>query len=249
MRADYHIHLHHSPCTADEMTVDAVVAEAGRCGLEEIGLIDHLHPNTESAIFRQARSEITGLGGEFSGRILLGAELDLLDQDGNTTFRPDVAEAVDFLSLGMGHYQLGWVTADLTQPPDRFLEREAESLIRALERHRVSVVVHPFIYVAFPKLAPHYVGALWPDRLPPALIDTLADVLIARNTAMEFHCRDLIHIPQRLGGEPFVTSYMALLDVLREKGVHFVSGSDAHRLNQIHRSAEAPDWARNRLPI
>ncbi len=246
-RGDYHIHLHHSPCTANEMEVPAILEEATRHGLEEIGLVNHLHPNTSLDVFRKSRQEIDAHRSRFKGKIWLGAELDLLDQEGHTTFCPDILGLVDYLTLGPGHYQLEWVKADFTVPPAEFLEREARSLIAALRSQRVDLVVHPFIYVAFPKLAPHYVGALHPGDLPETLLRELAQALLARETAVEFHCRDLIVRPEGLGGAPFVASYEKFLSKLREFGVSFVQGSDAHRLNQIGRTFAAPDWSARRL--
>jgi len=247
MRADYHVHLHHSPCTSDEMTAAAILEMAEKCVLEEIGLINHLHPTTDVNIFRLARQEADAYHGRKPAKVLIGAEVDLLDQEGRTSVREEIRDFVDFVTLAPGHHQLDWVTADFTVEPEEFLEREVCSIVAALGRYRFDILVHPFIYVAFPKLAPHYVGALRPGGLAPALVDDLAAALIAGNTAFEFHCRDLIIRPEWLGGESFVASYMVMMGALRARGVRFVVGSDAHRLNQIPRSDAAPTWARNTL--
>ncbi|MBF0166147.1 MAG: hypothetical protein HQL45_00840 [Alphaproteobacteria bacterium] len=241
--ADYHIHLHHSPCTADEMTANAILAEAGSHGLHEVGLVNHLHPSTALEIFKDSREEINQARHLFSGQIFLGAELDLLDQSGNTSFREDIRSLVDYVTLAMGHYQLEWVSGDFTLEPDQFLMRELSSLMRALSQIKVDLLVHPFIYSAFPKLAPHYVGKLLPGNLPGQLIKELAEQLKAEKTAVEFHCRDLFVRPEGLGGARFVESYMVFLEKLRGHGVAFVQGSDAHRLNQIGRTKAAPAWA------
>ena len=64
--------------------------------------------------------------------------------------------------------------SDLTLPLAEFLIRETRSSIAALGRQRFNISVHPYIYVAFPKLAPHYVGPLRPGDLPARLVDDLA---------------------------------------------------------------------------
>ncbi|CAA7618734.1 hypothetical protein MTBLM5_280009 [Magnetospirillum sp. LM-5] len=245
--ADYHVHLRRSPCTANEMTVPAVLEAAFRCGLREVGVVNHLHPDTDLDIFRQARAEVGSYDGPRPPKVLIGAEIDLLDQDGNCSWRDGIDGLVDFVTLAPGHQQLEWVTGDFSQSPEEFLENDTRSIIQALRRHRYHVLVHPFIYVAFPKLARHYVETLRPGSLPSALIDELAATLVASDTAFEYHCRDIVVRPERLGGAPFVESYMSLVEALRRKGVRFVVGSDAHRLDQIPRSAAAPDWARNAL--
>jgi len=247
IRADYHVHLRRSPCTANEMTAVAVLKEASDIALEEVGLINHLHPVTDLEIFREGREEVNAADGTRPDKVLYGAEIDLLDQKGSTSYRPDVREYVDFVTLAPGHHQLKWVRSDLTLPPAEFLIRETQSIVAALSREHFDILVHPYIYVAFPKLAPHYVGSLRPGDLPGSLVDRLAAVLIENGTTVEYHCRDIIVRPQTLGGEPFVKSYMTLLDALRAQGVRFVTGSDAHRLDQIPRSRAAPEWARNPL--
>jgi histidinol phosphatase-like PHP family hydrolase len=230
------------------MTAIATLKGASEIGLEEVGLINHLHPVTELQIFREGRDEIERADDcPRPPKVLYGAEIDLLDQKGSTSHRPEVRDYVDFVTLAPGHHQLKWVQGDLTLPPAEFLIRETQSLIEALGQHRFDILVHPYIYVAFPKLAPHYVGPLRPGDLPGNLVDNLAAVLIEKGTAVEYHCRDIVVRPHTLGGEPFVKSYLTLLDALRARGVPFVTGSDAHRLDQIPRSSAAPAWARNRL--
>jgi histidinol phosphatase-like PHP family hydrolase len=247
--ADYHVHLRRSPCTADEMTAVATLKEAAAVGLAEVGLVNHLHPVTDLEIFRLGREELEAADGLRPSKVLYGAEIDLLDQKGATSYRPEVREHVDFVTLAPGHQQLQWVQSDLTLPPGEFLIRETQSIIEALGTGRFDILVHPYIYVAFPKLAPHYVGTLRPGDLSASLVDRLADVLIENGTFVEYHCRDIVVRPERLGGDPFVKSYMTLLEALRSRGVRFVTGSDAHRLDQIPRSRAAPAWARNRLEV
>jgi hypothetical protein len=137
IRADYHIHLRRSPCTANEMTAVAALKAASSIALKEVGLINHLHPVTDLEIFRQGREELNATDGPGPDKVLYGAEIDLLDQKGSTSYRPDVREYVDFVTLAPGHQQLKWVKSDLTLPPAEFLIRETESIIAALsQEHR-----------------------------------------------------------------------------------------------------------------
>src|SRR5262249_46871680 len=146
------------------------------------GLINHLHPPTELEIFREGREELDAAEEARPNRVLYGAEIDLLDQRGSTSYRPEVREYVDFITLAPGHQQLKWVQTDLTLPPAEFLVRETQSIVEALSQERFDILVHPYIYVAFPKLAPHYVGPLRPGDLPGTLVDSLAAVLIENGT-------------------------------------------------------------------
>ena len=237
---DYHIHLHHSPCTSAEMTAPAILEKAEACGLTEVGLVNHLHPHTNLDIFIQARTEIESLAGPTRVMFRLGAEIELLDQKGHTTNRPDLYRSVDYVLLAMGHIQLPWVKIDLSPSPEVFLARECESLLTALDVGNIDVVAHPFIYTAMHRIAPHLIGKLWPDRIPVDLLEVLAVKLKDTGVALEFHCRDLWVRPENLGGEPFVRSYLELLRFFQERDVDFVAGSDAHYLDQVGRSKLAP---------
>ena len=231
------------------MTAEAIFEVAREENLCGLGLINHVHPDTPSSMFDQSREEIEVNKSGFDGRVLLGAELDLLNHNGDTTYAEWVTEKVDFITLGIGHYQLDWVEANFEVSPEVFLIAETEALISALRRYPIDIVVHPYIYVAFPKLAPHFMGKLFPGDIPRKLVDELAQSLLKNGTYMEYHCRDIVVRPERLGGRPFVDSYFSLMNTLRERGVPFVAGSDSHRLNQIHRINAAPKWAREQIPI
>jgi histidinol phosphatase-like PHP family hydrolase len=248
---DYHIHLHHSPCTHRGMTAAAIFAKAMEAGLEEIGVVEHLHPHTDGQIFVAARKEIDGARGGFRGRVLQGIEAELLDAHGTTTIRShnELHAVADYVMLAMGHTQLNWVEKPTTSNPDIFLAGEALSLLTALAKNRVDMVAHPFIYASLYRTHPELAFALRPHHLDPALRQDLAQCLVDRNIALEYHCRDIVVRPQNLGGEDFVSSWLELMTSWREQGVVFVPGSDAHYLEQIGRTRMAPDWACNYLPV
>jgi histidinol phosphatase-like PHP family hydrolase len=238
---DCHIHLHHSACTADEMTVAAVFERCDAVGLGRVGLVEHLHPATDPEIFVRARAEIVACE-QAKGRALLGMEVDLLDQRGNTSMHSGAGALADYLLLAMGHTQLPWVRLDVDLPPDRFLIAEAESLLLALEAGSYHIVAHPFIYALLYRARPQLAFALRPGDLPSGLVRGLAETLIRKNVVLELHCRDLFVRPQNLGGAAFVASYTNLLLTLRDMGVKFLCGSDAHRLEQVGRTSFAPEW-------
>jgi histidinol phosphatase-like PHP family hydrolase len=247
---DYHIHLHHSPCTDKRMTAEAIIARAREVGLLEIGVVEHLHPHTGLEIFAAARAELDGARDAFPGRVLQGVEAELLDWQGTTTIRDRGAlDAVaDYLMLAMGHTQLNWVEKPRTADPDRFIAGEARSLLAAITAQRVDLVAHPFIYGSLYRTHQGLAFALRPHRLDAVLRRDLAQCLVDKDISLEYHCRDLVIRPQNLGGEDFVSSWLELMTSFLEQGVRFVPGSDAHYLDQIGRAAKAPYWACNYLP-
>lgn len=240
---DCHIHLHYSPCTSEEMTVEAIARRCDEIGIQQAGLINHLHPSTPEAVFVEARREI--VASQISTpHFYMGLEADILDQRGNTSLKPGFFDLVDFTMLAMGHVQLPWVHFDLMLKPERFLIVEVESLICALESQRVDIVVHPFIYALMYKFNKSLAYSLRPHKLPSSLVSDLAHLLVEKNIYFEYHCRDLVIRPQNLGGQDFVASYNNFMLVLYGMGVKFISGSDAHRLDQIGRTKFAPAWSK-----
>ena len=248
---DYHIHLHHSPCTDRGMTAAAIMARAREAELVEIGVVEHLHPHTDLQIFAAAREEINRARSVFPGRVWLGVEAEMLDSQGATTIRArnELAAAADYVMLAMGHTQLDWVEKPRTSNPEEFIDGEARSLLTALTANRVDLVAHPFIYGCLHRTHPELAFALRPHRLDAALRRDLAQCLVDKDTSLEYHCRDLIVRPQNLGGEDFVSSWLELMTYFRAQGVRFVPGSDAHYLEQIGRTRQAPSWACNYLPL
>lgn len=247
MTVDYHIHLHYSPCASPQMTAAAILEKAAELGIDQAGLVTHVHPHTDLAVFRQAREEIASAAAAFPGTVLLGAEAELLDQQGGHTVSEDLRSRVDYVMLAVGHVQLPWVQVDFSGSGEAFLARETESILKALDQNKVDILTHPFIYTSLYQQAPHLLGKLWPHRLPPDLVAALGRRLREGDTACEFHCRDLLIRPERLGGTGFVRSYLEFLEALRQHGVRFVPGSDAHFLDQIGRARNAPAWAQGQL--
>lgn len=249
MFSDIHIHTRHNRCASPEMTIPSILERAIEMNIDQVGLVVHFHPDDDSTVFHQAAREIEEARGAFPGQVLLGAEIDLMDQDGATSWRDELLGTVDYVLLAMGHTQMAWVQADVSLDPETFLIRQTESLLTALGSIPTTAVAHPYIYGALHKQSPVLAHALRPHLLPASLVRELAAGLIDGGIVFEYHCRDLLIRPQNLGGAAFVTSYAAFLDFLRELGVRFIAGSDAHYLDQIGRSAHAPAWAQNPLPV
>jgi histidinol phosphatase-like PHP family hydrolase len=229
------------------MTVPAVLRRAAACGITQAGLVVHFHPGDDPRLFDTVREEIESSVSDFPGQILLGAEIDIMDQAGTTSWSDDLAGMTDYVLLAMGHTQMPWVRPDLSLPPRRFLEAETTGLMAALDRVPATVVAHPYIYGSLHRSMPGLAYSLRPHEIPDSLVSELAAKLVDSGIRFEYHCRDLLIRPWNLGGGQFTASYGIFLDSLRSLGVNFVAGSDAHYLDQIGRSANAPDWAQNFL--
>jgi len=244
---DYHIHIHYSPCTSKEMSPMNVIAKAKEKSIHKIGLVNHLHPVTKIKDFQHIRKSVDEAAYTFKGDALLGAEAEVLDQKGASTIHEDIREYVDYVMLATGHYHLPWTEVDIKLPAATFLAREMESVLMILERHRVDVLAHPFLYATLHKVAPEMLAKLRPHELPHDMLESFAKKLKKDNIFLEYHCRDMLFRPERLGGEKFLHSYNEFISIMRQFGVLFVPGSDAHYLDQIGRTQYAPKWAHNEI--
>lgn len=231
------------------MTVSAVLARAAQVGLNDVGLVLHHHPGDDLNAFSLLREEIELARDTFPGRVLLGAEIDLIDNGGHTSFVDGLAAKVDYILLAMGHTQLPWVRTELNHDAQSFLIGQTEGILKAIGSVPVTGLAHPYIYGALHRQNAKLAHALRPHLLPRDLVEELSARLVDGGIVFEYHCRDLLIRPQNLGGEPFVSSYAAFLEALRGHGVTFAPGSDAHYLDQIGRSARAPLWAHQTLPV
>ena len=78
MRRNMHIHTNFSGCAKPEMTLEAIVREAERCGLSDIAITDHSdiwmsdHTVATNEVLKQQRDKL-----QTNVNIRIGAEMSL----------------------------------------------------------------------------------------------------------------------------------------------------------------------------
>ena len=103
IHADYHVYLRRSLCTANEMTAVATLKAASHIALEEVGLINQLHPVTDLEIFREGRDEISAADGPHPGKVSTPPKSTCWTRKARFRTGPRSATQVDFVTLAPGH--------------------------------------------------------------------------------------------------------------------------------------------------
>lgn len=247
--AEYHIHTNASWCAASAMTPAAIAAAARRLGVGVLGFADHLwltkpragraadaaRPATSRIMEIRPLLDVLPAGGP---HILLGAEADCAPALGIAG--GDTLAGLDYV---VGAYHFSEIRTGRAPWPDT-----PESLARVMLEGFRSVVTAGHVRVAgHPFFIPPRVYHALPEGLREHLDVTFALVAggvaplleIARDAgiALELNAKALgpLHRP-------------ALAPVYRAAkaaGCRFVLSSDAHRLEDVGKSATLTGWAKS----
>lgn len=214
--ADYHTHTRHSHGTGT--VLDNVRAAKDR-GLKAIAITDH-GPASLFGIgvgclgaFDAIRQEVARARELYPDvRVLLGAEANVVSEDGEIDIPPQMQERLDIVLVGL-HPWVRWRPAaqglsllGLNALPARWAkararERNTRALVNAVLYNKVHVVTHPGY------------------RLP---IDTaaLAEACARTGCAMEINAGH-------------VHTSVEYIRIARRKGARFALGSDAHSPRRV----------------
>lgn len=214
-----------------------MLKQALRNGVSTVGLANHYFLNTDFKIFQRlpeqvARKKPPGM------RVLVGAELCVLDRTGRINLTTAKAQQLDFVLAGPHHFKQRWVEEPPTFNPMAFVQHQHESLLNAARHPLVNGLAHPWV------INPARWGFVMEDFLDVWEEDLFAElgaVAQAHQTAIEIGMG--IHLMAQHQGEAFWTRYLRGLQAARLAGAKFYFGSDAHHLHVIARL----DWLRPTL--
>ncbi|UCH36115.1 MAG: PHP domain-containing protein [Armatimonadota bacterium] len=220
MRHNMHIHTFRSGCGQPEMVISDIVDRAIECGLEVIGLADHVNLGSEREIsfLHEDRRDVERLQPRL--KVLVGTEVTMLSTE-RPAITTEQAEGLDFVMIAANHYHL---TDIVQQPPELSAEAIAEHglamLEGAIESGMADIIAHPLVLTK--------VGWFTPDDIMKLLTrERLAPVLRKageRGTAMELNPRLV---------DRHAEFYATFIPACKEHGVRFALGSDAHSLDVI----------------
>lgn len=227
--ADYHTHTRHSHGTGS--VLDNVRAAMAK-GLREVAITDHgpasLFGTGVASLdaFDAIRQEVARARSQYPDvRVLLGAEANVVSEDGEIDIPPELQDRLDIVLVGLhpwvrwkpaasGLTLLGLNAISAWTSSSRARERNTRALVNAVLHNKVHVVTHPGY------------------RLP---IDTaaLAAACAATGCAMEINA----------GHEHTTVEYIR---IARRQGARFALGSDAHspeRVGDLARAARLAEAA------
>ena len=231
MMRDFHIHAtaYREGNPAPDNTVAAVLAKAAELGLQYVGVGEHLNrsPNHPAACLHALVAEFRSLPPNGTTmKAFVGAEADILDQDGTVT-----CTAAQKRAFGLD-YLLAAVHTNPASQPDvtRYVDDEHQRILGVIRRcAHVDVIAHPWGQGVRWERA----GAIrrWSfDLVPDAYKDSIIAAAVRHDKAIEVN----------LGGKTRVDDqgYVAFVCELRDSGVKISIGSDAHAVASIARGLD-----------
>lgn len=222
-----HIHTTFSGCAKPEMLVEAIMAEAERCGLTDIALVDHIQGDEEQKLAKNLpvlQKEVKEL--RTSVRVMVGAELSaygvgLYSLKDNDSIQPE------YRLYAHNHYHVKPWEHPEDPSPGSYKEHCKKVLRSVLVSGKADCIAHPFTddYVAkfFPgdqKGVKDAMTSLWTEN-------ELGDLLTLgkqHEVAFELNMSSLLSRPD------FARKYFR---VGKEVGAVFNIGTDAHQLHRI----------------
>ena len=234
VRANYHIHTHHSPCADGDMVLPAILDAAERAGYDRIGISDHCYSfDLNSARIKELRAEVASAGEEREIQVYLGVEAYVI-RHRSASISHQIAALFDFVLVAPNHYHLRNVAKPVRMDP-RILADHELYMFEAAANHPVTdVVAHPFVLSprVF-RVAPDRLAALSQDMMESVdekrLVQTL-DRMRERELAVELNPKFLEF------GQEHVEWFYSLCV---EREVQLSVGSDAHSLDNIALSEDA----------
>lgn len=239
---DLHVHTRpHSPDAHWRASLPAMLKKAAQNGVWTVGLANHYFLDTNFTVFQKLSHE-TPQKTPAGMRVLIGAELCVLDTAGRIQLTPAEAAQLDFVLAGPHHFKQRWVEKPPAGSAAAFVAHQQQMLLAAVKNPLVNGLAHPWVINV--QQAPQRWGFTQAEFLTAWGEDHFAQLgEVAKNhhTAIEIGMG--IHLMAEHQGELFWQKYVRGLQAARAAGARFYFGSDAHHLFVIARL----DWLRPTL--
>lgn len=239
---DLHVHTRpHSPDAHRRATLRAMLQKAAQNNVWTVGLANHYFPPTNFKVFQKLPREV-GKKAPPEMRVLVGAELCVLDTRGTLNLSAAEAAQLDFVLAGPHHFKQRWVEKPPTGSAADFVQHQHQMLLGAARNPLVNGLAHPWV------INIQHARRRW-GFLPTEFLTAwteehfaeLGEVAKNHNTALEIGYG--IHLMAQHQGQEFWQKYVTGLQAARAAGAKFYFGSDAHHLFVVARL----DWLRPTL--
>ncbi|MCR5042141.1 MAG: PHP domain-containing protein [Clostridia bacterium] len=232
VRHNMHTHSVFSLCAKPEMTLEAMIRRAEEKGLKTLAVTDHSDPGDDIdtyANFLFYKEKLRSI--ETPVRVLIGAELSAYGV-GRYGEPYEVDKALDFASYSHVHYHLDSWEHPEDRSPRGYAAHELAVLDALFATSRADNIAHPFSPAKM-----HFFSEDEKNAVLASITDNeLGDIMLRGERA---GASWEIHTPTFLRFTDFSKRFF---NIGREVGVHFVVGTDAHRLDAL-----APEGLAERL--
>jgi histidinol phosphatase-like PHP family hydrolase len=247
--SDWHIHTHNS-CDEASLTIADLIQEAGRLGINDFGITDHVHTPYNLPDIRSSRQEF--LENQPSLQVHFGVEVSCVSQweideiakGGleNPVYglrsggEPDCKLAIGITEREVASLGIEYVVGGTHWP--MYIPYEREVVIRDYHRQNmflathslVTIVAHPWWWHGhWQDVAGNYPAEPWFDDfnvIPASMHAEFADAVVEQGKVVEINLEAILL--NRLYPERFKQQYLEYLAGLKDRGVRLSVGSDCH---------------------
>ena len=222
---EHNVHTHsvNSLCAKPEMTPEAMIRRAEEAGLKTLAVTDHSDPGDAIdtyANFLTYKEKLRSI--DTPVRVLIGAELSAYGV-GKYAEPFEVDRALDCASYSHIHYHLACWEHPADRSPRGYAEHELRVLNALFESGRADHIAHPFS-----PLKMHFFNEAEKAATLDAITENeLGEILEKGERAA---CSWELHTPTVFRFPAFSRRMFCLG---KEIGVHFLVGTDAHRLADL----------------
>ena len=233
INCDYHIHTRYLGCGNQTMEVERIVRRGEELGLTSLAITDHLNRLEQLPQHLPIAEDIHGL--DTLVDVYFGVELNFLECDGDFPYSKEIRDQVGFQFAIGGIHGTYLSTYDL----EEIVAIQHRHHLKTCEDPLIDVLVHPWW---FGKGEFDLKGFPWFDDMsvvPESLTRELAQAAKETNTAIEINACAILCSPY-YGGK-FQEQYLNYLQILKEEGVKFALGSDAHDISRLEHIISAQE--------
>ncbi len=225
-KCDYHVHTSLSNCAHPAMTLQAIVKECERLGMEEIGIADHLYgaDPSRNIVIRKEIEQVKS-----TVRIRLGIEAGYNGRLNSHVITPDSKRSYG-LDYAIGSHHSAYVKEHNIS---RIIELQHEGQLKTCHDPGIDILGHPwrFLYEEFR-------DRKWPwfdtvTVVPQGLTRELGRTAKATGTAIEINA--MSNLCMKFNPASYFEEYVKYLEILASEGVTFSLGSDAHEIHDLEK--------------
>ena len=213
------IHSTLSQCASDEMTMERIISEAEKAGLETIGISDHidyLDPSREQKLLENfsLRDKLCP-----NINVQIGCEVSQIDR---CTIVLDIATAkqFDFVLVASNHYHLSHVENPIERSPSAYAQHHLQMIEGAIDWGYTTIIPHPFLLAKVRDIDHSAVLASYDRHQLECVLSKAAE----NQVAFELN-------PRHLGSSPDFFKELIILG--QQVGIKFALGTDAHKPHEI----------------
>jgi len=123
-----------------------MLEKALNIGLKYIGFTDHFHIFTDPSIFKALR-EIVEKSNFKNFRILIGSEIDVLNENGDIPISKRDVSILDYTISGQHHYHLSFIKHPPSNSVEDILEYAFKEIVNTIRNPLIDGLGHPWLKI------------------------------------------------------------------------------------------------------